>query len=222
MHGQRYESRTLPLTNNDGLILFSDGLIEHRNGSGEYFDVECLADAVAPAIDERQAMRSIRGAARRFGRAFTDDVSLEALWVGAGPAPAMNIHFPPEPARIKAVRHAIEHVLKQAGLNDDETGDMIVAAGEALTNAVEHGPVPGADNTVEVHCRTLPSAVIVEVRSPKTGWSIPRTRARGSRGGHGFPLMRALTDDLTVAQEPEGTIVTLMKHRAAANPFPSS
>lgn len=211
--GQQYESRPLTLTANDGLVFFSDGLTEHRNREGQYFGTEGIANTVALAIDEHNAIRTIRAAAQRFGQAFVDDVALAALWAGPPPAPAMNIHFPPEPTRVRAVRHAIECALKQAGLSDDEAGDMILAAGEALNNAVEHGPVPGKDSTVEVYCRIYPNMVIIEVKSRKTDWSAPKRPAGGFPRGYGLHVMRTLADHFEVRQEPEGTIVTLMKHR---------
>jgi serine/threonine-protein kinase RsbW len=178
-----------------------------------FFGAEGIADAVTSAVNELDAIRSIRATAQRFGTPFVDDVAVDTLWSGASPAPVVNIHFPPEPTHVGPIRHAIESVLKHAGLSDDRCADMVLAAGEALNNPVEHGSVPGRDNTIEVNCWTYPNEVIVEVRTPKTNWSVPTKPAGRTSRGHGLHLMRHLTDDFEIKQEPEGTIVTLKKHR---------
>jgi anti-sigma regulatory factor (Ser/Thr protein kinase) len=51
--------------------------------------------------------------------------------------------FPAELTSLSPARAAIEDTLRGRGWDERRTGDVVLAASEALTNAIEHGSSPG-------------------------------------------------------------------------------
>ncbi len=78
-----YESHTLPLTGDDLLVLYTDGVWEAENEAGEEFGRERLARAVLAARDRpaREVVQAVRGEWARFrgGADAADDTTVIAL-----------------------------------------------------------------------------------------------------------------------------------------------
>ena len=90
--------------------------------------------------------------------------------------------------------------------------DIRLAAGEALSNAVEHGR-RSRSSGFSVHCTFEGDALTIEVRDSGEGFSWPPDRPAvepDERGrGFGIFLMRRLMDDVTFARN--GTVVRLVR-----------
>jgi anti-sigma regulatory factor (Ser/Thr protein kinase) len=85
--------------------------------------------------------------------------------------------------------------------------DVLVAAGEAIANAIEHGHrhLPGRP----VRLRAVSTANQLRLTVTDSGrW---RTTPPGDRGlrGHGIALMRALMQQVTIEPGPSGTTVDM-------------
>ncbi|MHC4471390.1 MAG: SpoIIE family protein phosphatase [Planctomycetota bacterium] len=80
-----YEVRTLELSVGDRLVLYSDGMVEHRDPDGEPFGVErlveILAESGSPDEDVERAFAALEGFLE--GRPPDDDTSLASLEVRA-------------------------------------------------------------------------------------------------------------------------------------------
>jgi len=103
------------------------------------------------------------------------------------------------------------------GFSKGKIEEMLVAVGEAVTNAVVHGgpdtQVPDTDAvTVDLVIRN--SDLTIAVTSPRVGWSAaPQVRADlMAESGRGFLMMQNLTDALKMRQGAEGTTVYLTWH----------
>jgi anti-sigma regulatory factor (Ser/Thr protein kinase) len=91
----------------------------------------------------------------------------------------------------------------------DRVGDLLVAAGEAIGNVIEHA-YRGKNGALRVRGRATADAVTVEIRD-FGAWH--RDAAVEGRG-FGLPLMRAFADAVEVERTPFGTRVELLANRA--------
>ncbi len=66
---------------------------------------------------------------------YHDDV---ALLLYRQPAP-LELEFPADVGKLAATRAALRDWLDEAGVSPEQALDVLIAAGEALANAIEHG-----------------------------------------------------------------------------------
>lgn len=100
------------------------------------------------------------------------------------------------------------------GFSGDKAEEMLVAVGEAVTNAVVHGAPDG--ETAEMDAVTVDlvvrnSDITIAVTSPRTGWRLS-PRLRGdlmAERGRGLLMIQSLTDAWRVRQGAGGTTVYL-------------
>ncbi|HZB47468.1 MAG TPA: ATP-binding protein, partial [Mycobacteriales bacterium] len=101
--------------------------------------------------------------------------------------------------------------LAGVGATDDEVSDLLVAAGEACANAVEHA-YRGGPGELRVELRLDAGRELTLTVTDGGQWrTVP---APGDRG-RGLPLMKALVDAVSVVVGEAGTVVT-MRHRLGA------
>lgn len=103
------------------------------------------------------------------------------------------------------------------GFSKGKIEEMLVAVGEAVTNAVVHGG-PDAQvaetDAVTVQLVIRNSDLTIAVTSPRVGWSAsPQAGADlMAESGRGLLMMQNLTDALRMRQGAEGTTVYLTWH----------
>lgn len=115
-------------------------------------------------------------------------------------------------ARASAVRHAV-----QAGFSHDVLDRVRLAVSEAVTNAVLHA-YPGGAGNVDVLVEAGARCVRVVVRDEGRGraGADPTTAS----GGFGLGLMRALADEVEIADAVPGTRVVLVFRDRPTAPSP--
>ncbi|MGY1609005.1 MULTISPECIES: ATP-binding protein [unclassified Geodermatophilus] len=115
--------------------------------------------------------------------------------------------FPSSASSIPPLRRRLRALLAEAGLAEDRAYDLVLAACEAATNAIEHAQDP-AEPVVTVRATVRDGAVELEVRD--TGqW---RERTSSMDRGRGSMLMSAFAD-VTAVPGPAGTTVTIRSPR---------
>lgn len=127
------------------------------------------------------------------------------------PAP-LNITVPAEPASLAVVRRQLRMWLAMTETDDEMRADILLAIGEAATNAAEHAD-NGAGRTVQI---TVQAHLIGEslrfTVSDNGSWKTPA--ASDGHRGHGIRLMKALVDGVDVTTTSEGTTVQMCKELA--------
>jgi signal transduction histidine kinase/DNA-binding response OmpR family regulator/anti-sigma regulatory factor (Ser/Thr protein kinase) len=111
--------------------------------------------------------------------------------------------LPAEPASVPVLRRGLRRVLAEAGVGPDLAYDLLIAAGEAATNAIEHAqdPIePFVDVTVGVRGNRLEIVV--------RDYGQWRERVPSMDRGRGSTLMSAFAD-VTAVPSPTGTRVTI-------------
>ena len=127
-------------------MLYTDGLVERRR--------EPLDKGIARAADLVQENRASRagGLADEImsrlapSDGYQDDV---ALLLYRQPAP-LEVELAAEASELAATRAELRGWLARAGVDPEQTLKVLIAAGEALTNAIEHGHRQHAGGTIRL------------------------------------------------------------------------
>jgi len=119
---------------------------------------------------------------------------------------------------LAATREKACALIEPLGFAETSLFDIKVALGEALANAVRHGSSDRPDAAVGIAIEAYEDRVVVEVTDNGCGFDgVPATSDDiYAPGGRGIMFMRALMDRVEFeAPEGGGTLVRLVKHRAA-------
>lgn len=114
---------------------------------------------------------------------------------------------------VPVARQKVADVVRANGLVGRDLFDLLVAVGEALSNAVCHGSPYCEFDEVTVRVGILGESVIVEVTDRGAGFGASRLGPPDVLDdcGRGIPSMRALVDDLRFECHDGGTTVVLVK-----------
>jgi len=182
------------------LLLYTDGLVERRGSSidqGMERATDLVLDGRSRSIDEVADHLMTR---LEPGGGYPDDVAM-LLYRQPGPlAMKFNANF----SELAPSRAALRGWLTQAGVDHDQIQDVLIAAGEAVANAIEHGhrDRPGM---VSLRATAVVDRLHVTVTDSGT-WKVPSEVADVSRG-RGMGLMRVLMEDLSIQSSDAGTTV---------------
>lgn len=114
-----------------------------------------------------------------------------------------------EAGDVAVVRHGVERIAQSAGLKDPKLGQLIVAAGEAATNAFKHAKM----GKVSIHGRDGTLIVVISDRGPGIpALALPEvalTPGFSTAGtlGMGYKLIISFADKVYLATGAEGTTV---------------
>ena len=146
---------------------------------------------------------------------YEDDVAV--LIYRHPPAPLTVQVAADDPSCLALLRARLRQWLPAAGIGGREATDIMIAAGEAAANAVEHATAgrPAAAAPVQVTLTARAAHNTVRLTIADTGsWRPPpagRERPAPDTRGHGIIFMHALMDDVNIDPSPHGTTVTLTK-----------
>ena len=185
------------------LLLYTDGLVERR-GQPLTEGIAAAGTAVhegGGASLEELASQLMTRLAPAGG--YEDDV---AMVLYHHPAP-LDVQFFAESEQLASVRATLRAWLRSCDVGARITQDVLVATGEAIANAIEHGhrDRPGE----QVRLRAVSTANQLRLTVTDSGrWRATPPGDRGLRG-HGIGLMRALMQDVTIEPGPSGTTVDM-------------
>ncbi|GAA4811900.1 SpoIIE family protein phosphatase [Streptomyces ziwulingensis] len=185
------------------LLLYTDGLVERRRRpltAGIDQASAAVQAGRAAAVDElaNQVMSRLAPA-----DGYDDDV---ALLLYRHPAP-LEMAFPAESSQLAPVRQALRSWLAQCELPPHTVQNVLVAAGEACANAIEHGHRDAPGDTVRLRAEALVDDLRLTIAD--TGrWKTPRPELNTHRG-RGVALMRALMQHVTITSGDAGTTVDM-------------
>ncbi|WP_280395107.1 ATP-binding protein [Nocardia brasiliensis] len=143
--------------------------------------------------------------ARHSPRPHDPQFSRGSASTSAAPDP-LDLDFRAEPAQLPVVRNALRDWLSRSAMTADQQMDVVLAVGEACTNAVEHGH-RGDGGTIRL--RALIEANVLRVTVRDTGCWRPPMDDPASFRGHGVAMMRALMDSVRVCPGDSGTVVEM-------------
>jgi anti-sigma regulatory factor (Ser/Thr protein kinase) len=123
---------------------------------------------------------------------------------GKAPAgsPGLDLAVPARAESSPVLRTALRDFLEQLTLGRDRIADVVLAVGEATSNAIEHA-YRGLDGTVRLRAaEETPGRLVIEVVD-QGRWRLDASPERG----RGLGIMRALVDDVAIESTREGTLV---------------
>jgi anti-sigma regulatory factor (Ser/Thr protein kinase) len=98
--------------------------------------------------------------------------------------------------------------LSQVQVPKDESVDVLIAVGEAVANAIEHGHRNMPGGVISMDAAAMGDRLHVTITD--TGeWKTPESDAKSLRG-RGVTLMRGLMEDVTIEPGAAGTTVQLI------------
>jgi GAF domain-containing protein/anti-sigma regulatory factor (Ser/Thr protein kinase) len=185
------------------LVLYTDGLVERRRvvmEQGISRVVDLVEDGGASTLDD-VANQIMSGLAPSGG--YQDDV---VLMLYRHPAP-LELTFPADASHLAPTRTALRSWLTRVRVDPDQSMNVLVAAGEAVANAIEHGHRHSREGTITLDATALVDEVQLTITDTGS-WKPPQPAAETHRG-RGITLMRGLMHDVTINADTAGTTVQL-------------
>ncbi|MCW2664247.1 MAG: hypothetical protein JWP83_5399 [Mycobacterium sp.] len=185
------------------LLLYTDGLVERRRRALQHGISRAAAlvqDGRDSTLDDL-ANRIMSGLAPSGG--YQDDV---VLLLYRHPAP-LELEFPADVSQLAPIRTALRRWLTRARLDPDQAMNVLVAAGEAVANAIEHGHRHRPGGMISLGAIMLVDQVRLTI-SDTGSWKPPQPGTETHRG-RGIALMRGLMQDVTINPHTAGTTVHL-------------
>ncbi|OSC23205.1 ATPase [Mycobacterium vulneris] len=185
------------------LLLYTDGLVERRR-----VPLDHGISRVAGVAQDSRALKLEDLANQVMSRVapdggYQDDV---VLLLYRHPAP-LELNFPAEVSQLAPTRTALRNWLTRARLDPDQTLNVLVAAGEAVSNAIEHGHRQRPEGTIRLGAVAVGDEVQLTITDTGS-WKAPQPASRPHRG-RGIPLMRSLMQDVDIRPDTNGTTVYL-------------
>jgi anti-sigma regulatory factor (Ser/Thr protein kinase) len=196
------------------ILLYTDGLIE-RPGEGLDHGFTRLQGAAAyradlpvgDLCDELLARMAPPGG-------YTDDVVLLALRPCHSSPRSFATVVSASLDHIAGARHRLRDWLSGVDVDPRRESDILLATGEAVTNAIEHGSGGDAGMTVSIEAFVRGQTVTATV-SDAGQWSGDSSASQRSlRRGRGLTMINGLADGVRTVRTAAGTRVTLTFERA--------
>ncbi len=129
---------------------------------------------------------------------------------------AIRLSFPARAEYLALPRLLVASVVRKLAFSAQDVFDLELAVTEACANAVRHAYADGVRGDVEVSLRPSPDRLELVVSDAGAGMTLPLPNpppAPSPDGGMGLPLIRAVVDDLAIANGSggRGTIVRMTK-----------
>ncbi len=183
------------------LLLYTDGLVERRGdsiedgmaraadlvGGGRSRELDDVADALMSGLEPTGG--------------YPDDV---AILLYRQPAP-LEMDFTADVRHLAPSRAALRSWLREAGVEPGQIQDMLIATGEAVANAIEHGHRSRPEGIISLRATAVVDGLRVSVIDSGV-WKIPH-QVPSEHRGRGLSLMRCLVQDLSIHSNDAGTTV---------------
>ncbi|HEY3866745.1 MAG TPA: SpoIIE family protein phosphatase [Actinocrinis sp.] len=191
------------------LLAYTDGLVERR---GEIVDVGIgrAADALARHRDASPAQLAHLLADQLIDADHDDDDAFLIYRQPSGSTRPLSMTIPADTGQLTELRATLRSWLRAGRVSPAGTDELLAAAVEIVTNAIEHGSAGQPDHTVSIAADIRPDQVTVTVRD-QGRW---RGRHPAAGRGRGLLIAETLVDELAIDATDAGTAVQLTKSTA--------
>ena len=225
--GEIYEQRSVQLEAGDTLLLFSDGITEARDASGQSYGLERLMELVqrngslSPEALLEEVGHSV-GAFTGSARLFDDQTSVAVrVELAAAPLTHDEIQITSslnELARARQFVRGFCDSMNGEGLDEARVREMELAVNEAVSNIMKHAYGCRPDQPIQVAGDAYPDRVEIRLRhlgSPFAPESAPPPSFNGTReSGFGSFIIKRTVDRVRYYRDASGrNCVALVKNK---------
>jgi anti-sigma regulatory factor (Ser/Thr protein kinase) len=188
----------------DGVLaLYTDGCVNvDRDGSG---GAQTLADALVETRKLAPRKPAVTIDLAIFGQRERED---DATILTITPEPSLahlDVRLPADPASAPLARTALRRFLDSTPLGERRSFDALVAAGEAIANAIEHAYDRRPNQTFVLRARYEDERCTIFIEDAGTWHDAEPTMMRG----RGIAMMHELCDTCVISRSAAGTTVML-------------
>ncbi len=214
---QQHDTAKTDLAPGSVILLYTDGLIERP---GETLDqgFARLQSAAARCADLPAGDICAELLERMCPPGgYTDDVVVLALRPNHTSARSFATVLPAALTQLPDARHRLRRWLTTVAVDPHREHDILVATGEAVTNAIEHGSRcdPRRTVSIEAFLRGNTIAATVSDSGHWSGDSAPSPRSL--KRGRGLTLINGLADRVNTVRAATGTRVTVQFDQVVAS-----
>ena len=206
--GDGRDADDMPLPPGSLVLVYTDGLVERR---GEPLDAGLMRLQRLASVNAHLPIGQLCDAVidgMRPEDGFADDIALVALRTpGRRPDRFVDV-FHADVAQVPHARQRLREWLSQAGIADEERDDVLLAVGEAVANAIEHGSGVDARRVVSTEV-SLAGGTLRAAVSDTGRWDRDSSTGPARGRGRGFQVMNALMASVDVHRGWVGTTVSL-------------
>jgi serine/threonine-protein kinase RsbW len=185
---------------------------------GRLSRLSAIASLTSPAISKHTA---IIAAVRFPGLARPQRTVIR---LSDSPTSRASLTLPSSLESVNSVEKTAEEFAARAGFDEDTVPNIVMAVREAAVNAVMHGNAYDPAKQFTASFEANSDALVIRIVDQGPGLDpnslpdplAPENILRGS--GRGIFLIRAFMDEVHFRQLHPGTELTLIKHRAPAQP----
>jgi serine phosphatase RsbU (regulator of sigma subunit)/anti-sigma regulatory factor (Ser/Thr protein kinase) len=193
--------RTVTLSSGTAIVFYTDGLTEYDRDifAGEARLTDAIETLAAENALEGRALHDLVLPSGPCDDCATLIVARERY---PGSEPERWI-FSAVPQSARLLRDALRDYTERCGLSEDEQFGVLVAAGEAIANGIEHGDQePGATIAVDARCENGALQLQIESRGHwRTSQSLNR--------GRGITIMRSYAKRVSIMTASGNTRISL-------------
>ena len=187
------------------IVLYTDGLIENDRDIER--GQETLLDVITSELSRDEATEPASSIQERIfaDKGNKDDAATLTLTRTEVISDELSLCFSAIPIVSGLVRATFRDLAKKLELTDDQTFAVLVAAGEAIANAVEHAYGDREPGLVEIKTHCDGQRLMIQV-DDYGRW---RPFQKREERGRGIPLMHALVDGVQIKSSQTNTSITL-------------
>jgi anti-sigma regulatory factor (Ser/Thr protein kinase) len=198
------EETTVELDPGATLVLYTDGLVERR-GERLLTRQQELHAAAAAAPAEPDLLCEALIAHMLGDEPPPDDVAILTIQRAPSANESLHLRVAARPEELAAIRRLLRGWLSDAGADRRAIEAVLLASGEACTNAIEHAYGPG-EQTFELEGARDGDDIVLVIRDAGR-WRAPR----GQNRGRGLGLMETFMDEVEVTPGEDGTAVRMRR-----------
>ena len=147
---------------------------------------------------------------------YRDDVVVLALRPSHSGPHSFTIVVPAGDTEVPVVRDRLHEWLNAVDVDPPRAQDILLAAGEAVTNGIEHGSHCDPRRTVSLEAFIRDDAIVITVADSGRWSGDSSASLRSDRRGRGLTLMSRLADRVDTVRDRWGTRVTMLFDHAVA------
>ena len=221
-----HEQIRVALDSGDVLLFYSDGLTETRNGAGELFGIERLAECVRinGRLEPEELVDRIRQAAVAFSNSetFGDDLTCVAVRIEDRERPAFRaeIEISSDLKELARARAFVREACRLLGppLDEDSISQLELATTEALSNIMRHAYRGRTDQEIQIDVEAFADRVVLRLHHLGETFdpsAVATPAFDGTQdGGFGMYIIEQSVDNVRYYRDERGkNCISMVKNR---------